>query len=144
MWWMKIPVRNFRDFIRLLNDTLYKHHHGSGLFHLNQGRWQSRGRWLTLLLVGYHVRYLERPVTVETDEIKTAKITNCILVYLIFNKKIFLEVNYKLCILIDMVHRLGLVTVIGLKMKGLEQRNPVHRAPISNNTDKRGLIYVGI
>ena len=105
---------------------------------------ETRGRWLTLLLVGYHVRYLERPVTVDTDEIKTAKITNCILVYLIFNKKIFLEVNYKLCILIDMVHRLGLVTVIGLKMKGLEQRNPVHRAPISNNTDKRGLIYVGI
>ena len=57
--------------------------------------------------MGYHVRYLERPVTVETDEIKTAKITNCILVYLIFNKKIFLEVNYKFCILIDMVHRLA-------------------------------------
>ena len=47
----------------------------------------TAGRILTLLFEGYHVRYLERPVTVETDEIKTAKITNCILVYLIFNKK---------------------------------------------------------
>lgn len=80
--------------------SLNNHHHGSGMFDWNQ--------LLTLLFVGYHVRYLERPVTVDTDEIKTAKITNCILVYLIFNKKIFLEVNYKLCILIDMVHRLGL------------------------------------
>ena len=67
---------NFRDFIRLGNDTLCRIAQISG---------PKLRQSLTLLFVGYHVRYLEMPDA--TDEIKIANKRNCIC--LVFNKTIF-------------------------------------------------------